>query len=263
MRTQRFSGSVVWGASILLALTTLGCSTKKFVLKTVAPVETRTAQLEKKSAEHETQIEALQTKVSATDERAMTADSKAQAAAQSAANAQRTAEQAGSTATDAQKLAQTGLNKAGQVEHGLTNLSSKVDNLDNYALVSSETVQFRLNSSELTKEAEGLLDSEIQKLSSEKHFVIEVEGFTDTTGPDAFNLELSRRRADAVVRYLTGNGKIPLYRVHVVGYGKADPVASNANLQGREANRRVEIKWFAPETAPTGQQTASARSSNP
>ncbi len=256
--TRQLSGKAIWGVAIVLAFGTIGCSTKKYVLKTVAPVEARTAELEKQSSEHGSQIEAVQTKVSATDERAMSADRRAQEAAESASKAQQTAEQAGTMASEAQSLAQKGLAQVDEVNHTLGNLSSTVENLDNFQLASSETVQFKLNSSELTKEAESQLDADITKIGSAKHYLIEVEGFTDTTGPDAYNLELSRRRADSVVRYLTVAGKVPLFRVHIVGYGKANPVASNENRKGRQENRRVEIKLFMAEGATAGQQTASA-----
>ena len=258
MKTQQPAGKAIWGMAIVLALGTMGCSTKKFVRQTVAPVEAKTAELEKKSTEHEGQIGDLEKKVSATDERAMTADRKAQEAAESAAKAQQTAEQAGSMATEAQGLAQKSLNKTDEMER---TLSAKVENMDNFSLISSDTVQFNLNSSELTKDAQSQLDAAIEKIGSAKHFVIEVQGFTDTTGPDAYNLDLSHRRADAVVRYLTLTGKIPLYRVQMVGYGKDNPVAANDDRKGREANRRVEIKLFAAGSA--GQEGVSANVGNP
>ena len=258
MRTQQPAGKAIWGMAMLLAFGTMGCSTKKFVRQTVAPIEAKTAELEKKSTQHEGQIEDLQKKVSATDERAMTADRKAQEAAESAAKAQQTAQQAQSSASDAQSLAQQGMAKTDEVER---TLSSKVENMDNYTLLSSETVQFNLNSSELTKDAQSQLDAAIEKIGSAKHFVIEVQGFTDTTGPVTYNLELSRRRADAVVRYLTMTGKVPLFRIQMVGYGKDNPVAANDDRKGREANRRVEIKLFAAESA--GQESANANVGNP
>lgn len=258
MKSQQPAGKAIWGMAIVLALGTMGCSTKKFVRQTVAPIEAKTAELERKSTEHEGQIGDLQNKISATDERAMTADRKAQEAAESAAKAQQTAEQAGSAASEAQSLAQKGMARTDEVER---TLSSKVENMDNFTLISSETVQFKLNSSELTKEAQSQLDAAVEKIGSAKHFMIEVQGFTDTTGPDAYNLELSRRRADAVVRYLTMTGKVPLYRVQMVGYGKDNPVAANDDRKGREANRRVEVKLFAAESA--GQESASANVGNP
>lgn len=67
-----------------------------------------------------------------------------------------------------------------------------------------------------------------------------VEGFTDSTGSDQLNLRLSQARADAVARELTNRG-VAYDRITTRGYGKAFPVASNANATDRALNRRVEV----------------------
>ncbi|KVU29777.1 hypothetical protein WK66_07085 [Burkholderia ubonensis] len=70
---------------------------------------------------------------------------------------------------------------------------------------------------------------------------ITVSGYTDARGSDLHNRALSARRAQTVARYLKEHGmKARTYEVN--GYGKADPVASNASAQGRAQNRRVEVK---------------------
>ena len=99
----------------------------------------------------------------------------------------------------------------------------------------------------LREEAEAQLDAFAAKVASMKHYVIVVQGFTDSTGGSAVNLDLSRRRAAAVVRYLTLNGKIPLFRVNPMGYGKESPAADNKTRAGRKQNRRVEVRLFAPD----------------
>jgi outer membrane protein OmpA-like peptidoglycan-associated protein len=108
-------------------------------------------------------------------------------------------------------------------------------------------VLFNLNQSELTSDAKAQLDAAVTKLSSMKHYVVEVQGFTDSTGDVATNLELSRRRAAAVVRYLTLDKKIPLYRVNTIGYGEESPAADNKTRDGRKQNRRVEVRFYAPD----------------
>jgi OOP family OmpA-OmpF porin len=67
-----------------------------------------------------------------------------------------------------------------------------------------------------------------------------VEGHTDSTGSDAYNLSLSQRRADSVKSFLVTNGVAP-ERVVARGYGKGYPIASNDTAAGRQRNRRVEI----------------------
>jgi len=69
---------------------------------------------------------------------------------------------------------------------------------------------------------------------------VQVEGFTDSQGPDEFNLELSQSRADAVAMAIIQRG-IDAQRVRALGYGEGFPVASNANAGSRQLNRRVEI----------------------
>jgi outer membrane protein OmpA-like peptidoglycan-associated protein len=80
-----------------------------------------------------------------------------------------------------------------------------------------------------------------------KHYFIGVQGFTDSTGASAANIELSRRRAAAVVRYLTLDRKVPLFRVNTIGYGKESPAADNKTRDGRKQNRRVEVTLFTPD----------------
>lgn len=69
---------------------------------------------------------------------------------------------------------------------------------------------------------------------------VQVEGFTDSQGPEAFNQELSQRRADAVARAIIQRG-IDAQRVRALGYGEEFPKASNGDAGSRQLNRRVEI----------------------
>lgn len=72
-----------------------------------------------------------------------------------------------------------------------------------------------------------------------------VEGHTDSTGAEAYNVSLSQRRADAVVTFLVENGIEPS-RLLARGYGPALPVATNATAEGRQRNRRVEVVILDP-----------------
>ena len=69
---------------------------------------------------------------------------------------------------------------------------------------------------------------------------VQVEGYTDSVGSDAYNQKLSENRANAVHDFLIQNG-VPAGNVTSVGYGKADPVASNDTADGRRQNRRVNM----------------------
>jgi outer membrane protein OmpA-like peptidoglycan-associated protein len=76
--------------------------------------------------------------------------------------------------------------------------------------------------------------------------LIDVNGHTDSTGSDQYNLDLSRRRAQSVASYLSAQG-VDGRRFAINGYGKSDPIASNATESGRAQNRRVEI-YLTPIT---------------
>jgi len=69
---------------------------------------------------------------------------------------------------------------------------------------------------------------------------LQIEGFTDSVGSDAYNQTLSDKRAEAVRDFLVGNG-VSMNNVTAQGMGKADPVADNSTAQGRQLNRRVEM----------------------
>jgi outer membrane protein OmpA-like peptidoglycan-associated protein len=69
---------------------------------------------------------------------------------------------------------------------------------------------------------------------------VDVNGHTDAVGSYEYNQALSERRADAVADYLADRSVNPV-RMHVAGFGKTEPIASNATVSGRAANRRVEI----------------------
>ncbi len=76
--------------------------------------------------------------------------------------------------------------------------------------------------------------------------LVRVEGHTDSKGSDAYNMDLSNRRANAVKSLLVQRG-IADSRIDVVGYGETMPVATNATEAGRQKNRRVEIKIAPPK----------------
>jgi outer membrane protein OmpA-like peptidoglycan-associated protein len=73
---------------------------------------------------------------------------------------------------------------------------------------------------------------------------VQVEGHTDSIGSDSYNLRLSERRAESVKQYLVQRFQIPSDRLVVRGFGKSQPIASNATPDGRDKNRRVEVVNF-------------------
>jgi len=70
---------------------------------------------------------------------------------------------------------------------------------------------------------------------------VRIEGYTDSTGPEAYNQGLSERRANSVRGYLVSKG-VEASGLTTVGYGERDPIASNDTREGRALNRRVELQ---------------------
>ncbi len=99
---------------------------------------------------------------------------------------------------------------------------------------------FAFDSAELDAESKAALDAAVDVIKSHSAVKMDVVGYTDTSGPEAYNLKLSERRAQAAVDYLVSQG-IDADQLRAVGRGEADPVASNDTRDGRERNRRVEL----------------------
>lgn len=119
----------------------------------------------------------------------------------------------------------------------------RISALDDYVVQDSASVYFKVNSTVISPEDKRALDDLAHKAGTTKGYVIEIAGYTDSTGNVQRNRVLSQQRADAVVRYLQENHDIPLRRmVTPYGYGETRPVADNASAQGRKQNRRVEVK---------------------
>ena len=106
-------------------------------------------------------------------------------------------------------------------------------------------INFAFNSAELTPESKKILDEnrDVARLKGEPDIRVEIAGHTDSIGSDAYNQQLSERRAKAVVDYLVSKGVDPK-RLKAVGYGKKQPVATNDTEAGRAQNRRVELQVF-------------------
>jgi len=136
---------------------------------------------------------------------------------------------------------------------GVNETNERISALDDYVPQTTTAVNFKVNSAVLSPDAKTKLDEIATRALNTKGYVIEVSGYTDSTGSIQKNRVLSQNRADAVIRYLVENHQIPLRRVVTpYGYGKTNPVADNTTREGREQNRRVEIKLLVNKglTAP-------------
>ncbi len=112
---------------------------------------------------------------------------------------------------------------------------------DEIELVMPGNVTFATNSSDIQSSFYPVLNSVGSVLNEYEKTVIEVAGHTDNTGTTAYNQTLSERRAGSVASYLTAQGLQPV-RVITEGYGPSQPMATNSTADGRQQNRRVELR---------------------
>ena len=104
-----------------------------------------------------------------------------------------------------------------------------------------EHVNFEFDSAKLTADSSAMLDEGVKILKRHSDMKVEIAGHTDSQGNDVYNQGLSERRAQAVADYLIANGANAA-NIFVKGYGESDPVADNGTMEGRAANRRVELR---------------------
>lgn len=158
------------------------------------------------------------------------------------------------------------MNKANQAyqageqnTQALNSLRSVVSNFDDYQVKTSATVNFKFDKWNLSDEAKQELDKIADDIKTSKRFFIAVEGYTDRTGSNEYNEQLSRKRADAVVEYLVAKHDIPVYRIQMVGLGKEKPVDDARNRAASAKNRRVEVKVFSADQVTAGLDSGANR----
>jgi len=111
-----------------------------------------------------------------------------------------------------------------------------------------EGATFAFNAATLPAQAKREIDGFLSDVKGDpaglEGAIFLVAGHTDNVGPDDYNYELSRRRAEGVARYLITQKSVDPLRVVTASYGKSTPVADNTTQQGRAKNRRVEIMVY-------------------
>jgi OmpA family len=113
---------------------------------------------------------------------------------------------------------------------------------DNRSITFPTDLLFPLNSADIRLSAAVSLAHAAETLRTKKISHARIDGYTDSSGPADYNLDLSRRRAKAVKDWLVDKEKLGNVAFDIVGHGKEDSVADNKTPEGREKNRRVEIQ---------------------
>ena len=254
--------TLMMAAGLIVSLLGTGCATKKYVAKSISPVEQRVSGTESKNSDQDktisaqgTEIDSLDKDLSRTKEGLTSVDAKATQAGEAAKAADQKAGVAQQSADGARQTAD------GAVQ-GLSRLDQTVQSLNKFNMAKSESILFGFDKDILSDEAKALLDDVGNQAKNLTRYVIEVQGFTDKTGPAAYNEELSDRRARAVARYLANQFQIPVRNISMLGSGYAQPVADDTTADGRKMNRRVEVRLWVPEGESNKIATSGADSSS-
>jgi outer membrane protein OmpA-like peptidoglycan-associated protein len=124
----------------------------------------------------------------------------------------------------------------------IQNINQRFSKLADYD-VNSLSVYFPAGSATLSDSAKSDLTQLAQSAVSLKAYLVEVEGYTDSSGRAEVNQQLSMHRAASVIAFLQQEGNIPVRRVLMPGaMGESHPASSNVSSQGREGNRRAEVQ---------------------
>ena len=200
--------------SFLMASVALcGCATKKYVTAEVGEVGQKVDNLA-------TQVETTQERVKHNEKRI---DETGQRADAGIREVRATTQQAMDKATAAEKTAK------GKLVYTVT--------------LSADQVNFPFGQTQISDEARKVIDAAVEPLKAENRGVyLEIEGHTDSTGPEEVNHVLGEQRALAVRNYLHDEVGIALNRMQVISYGGAEPVVDNKTREHRAQNRRVVIK---------------------
>lgn len=185
----------------------------------------------------------IETRVNPVEGRVDTAENRITQAEQNAQRLSGQIEELGQVTSTLKESTKAAQETADAAVAGVNATNQRISMIDDYEPIKAMTVNFKVNSAVLSPEAKIALDEIAGAAKIQKGFIIEVQGFASADGDEDKNRILSQRRADAVVRYLAEMHMIPLRRIITpFGYGEANPVADNATLEGREQNRRVEVR---------------------
>jgi outer membrane protein OmpA-like peptidoglycan-associated protein len=186
---------------------------------------------------------AVESRAAPLEDRASTTESKLSQVEQNAQRLSGQLDELAAVANTAKGGARAAQETADQAVAGVNATNERISALDDYVPQTVLAVNFRTGSAVLSADSKSKLDELATKALNSKGYVLEVSGFTDTTGSVARNRALSQRRADNVIRYLVENHQIPLRRIVTpYGFGESNPVAENNSRTGRAENRRVEVK---------------------
>jgi outer membrane protein OmpA-like peptidoglycan-associated protein len=128
------------------------------------------------------------------------------------------------------------------IEQIFTREEARVSREENAIVIRLVGLTFGTGSAAVAPTHRPLLEKVQQAAAVFPRAQIVIEGHTDSYGSDETNMRLSQQRAEAVSMYLASELGVPSFRMSAVGYGETRPIANNETAQGRERNRRIDVR---------------------
>jgi outer membrane protein OmpA-like peptidoglycan-associated protein len=125
-------------------------------------------------------------------------------------------------------------------------LDQRFENRNNFSVANQYAITFRFDSDKLDPKQQPTLDQIAGTLKENPDAVLVMEGRTDSTGDSEYNVKLGERRIESVRRYLVVEKGVPIYKIHEISFGAAQPIAENKTREGREKNRAVALMILLP-----------------
>jgi len=205
---------------------------------------------------------AVESRAAPLEDRASTTETKLSQVEQNAQRLSGQMDELAAVANTAKGGAKAAQETADSAVAGVNATNERISALDDYEPQTVLAVNFKTGSAILSADSKTKLDELATKALNAKGYVLEISGFTDSTGSVARNRALSQRRADNVIRYLVENHQIPLRRIVTpYGFGESNAIAENNSRTGRAENRRVEVKLLVNKGLIQGAPTMTKSSS--
>lgn len=243
------------GLMLLCGFTLLGsaCATKRFVTEQVGTTETRlTEQVKSTESRLAGQVTATETKLS---QRADSQDAQVREAADRARANREAIKAVGDQASGAKSAAESAEAVARDAE---ARLVQRIADRNKYRVLDTKVIHFDSGRADIKPQNISALDEVARGLKEDVNAVLEVTGFADPTGSERYNNQLTRDRADAVIRYLVQRHGIELRQLRAAAMGATtlNPGPKSTPDQRADA-RRVEMRLLAPWSSWEDRQTAN------
>jgi OmpA-OmpF porin, OOP family len=240
---------IVMLISAIASLSSACVATRKFTRNEVkTSADALGARLDTRIDKNEGEIKEAQDKITAVDGRVTTVDGRVTGVDGKVTELK-------GEVTNVDKKADQGITAAGQANTAaqragtqVSLLDGKFQNRNNFTVSDQMAITFGFDSAKLDKAQMAVLDTIADTLKAKTDALVVLEGRTDSTGDSDYNVKLGERRVEAVRRYLAVEKGVPVYKIHEISFGAAQPIADNKSREGREKNRAVAISVLLPKT---------------